>query len=221
MRTVIFDLDGTLADTSGDLLAAANACFEALGHAAPLAASDAPTALIGGRAMLRLGFARLNQPADEGVLDQIYPLLLTHYEANIDRHTRLYPGALQAIEALRAQGTRVGICTNKPVYLAEELIARLGVRDRFDALFGAGSLAVRKPDPAPLMAAIAAAGGAADRACLIGDTLTDRETGRAAGVPVALVTFGPEGHDVTRHAPEALLHRYEDLHQVVEALIGA
>jgi phosphoglycolate phosphatase len=218
MRTVIFDLDGTLADTSGDLLAAANACFLAEGMGPLLTEADAPTALIGGRAMLRLGFSRLGEVADDARLDRLYPRLLNHYEANIDRHTRLYPGAMEAIETLRGCGSRVGICTNKPVHLAEILIARLGIRDSFDALIGAGSLAVRKPDPAPLVAAIAAAGGDRARACLIGDTITDRETGRAAGVPVILVTFGPEGPDVARHAPEALLHHYDDLPELVARL---
>lgn len=220
MGTVIFDLDGTLADTSGDLLAAANACFIQQGHGAQLDASDAPTALIGGRAMLRLGLGRLGMPADDDVLDSLYPKLLVHYAANIDQHTRLYPGALAAIETLRARGTRVGICTNKPVHLAEILITRLGIRGHFDALIGAGSLSVRKPDPAPLLAAIANAGGTPDRACLIGDTTTDRETGRAAGVPVVLVDFGPEGPDVARYAPEALLSRYEDLPDLAARLIG-
>lgn len=220
MRTVIFDLDGTLADTSGDLLAAANACFLAQGMPAPLTPEDAPTALIGGRAMLRLGFDRLEGGADEARIEALYPLLLTHYETDIDRHTRLYPGALAAIETLRAAGTRVGICTNKPVHLAEVLIARLGIRDRFDALIGAGSLPVRKPDPAPLLAAIAQAGGNHRRACLIGDTDTDRATGRAAGVPVVLVAFGPEGEAAARHAPEAMLPHYDDLPALVDRLLA-
>jgi phosphoglycolate phosphatase len=221
LRCVIFDLDGTLADTSGDLLAAANACFRAIGHGDLLGPEDAPTALVGGRAMLRLGLGRARGVAEERVIDELYPRLLAHYEADIDRRTRLYPGAIEAVATLRGRGIRVGICTNKPVHLAETLMSRLGVRGRFDALIGAGSLPVRKPDPAPLFAAIAQAGGVPGRACLVGDTITDRETGRAAGVPVVLVTFGPEGPEVARHGPEALLDAYADLPEIVEGLIGA
>jgi phosphoglycolate phosphatase len=161
--------------------------------------------------MLRLGLGRLGVSADEARLQAMYADLIAAYEGDIARRTRLYPGAAEAVGRLRASGARVGICTNKPVHLAHALLGALGVREWFHGLIGAGSLPVRKPDPAPLHAAIAASGGHAERACLIGDTDTDRETGRAAGVPVVLVTFGPHGGDVARHAPEALLSDYGDL----------
>lgn len=218
MRTVIFDLDGTLADTSADLLAAANRAFAQKGHPAPLDQGDALTAFHGGRAMLRLGAARLNLNWSEAEIDSGYPVLLEAYEAEIARHTRLYPGAIEAIEGLKRAGHRVGICTNKPDHLAEKLLAELGVRKMFDAMVGANTLPVRKPDPAPLMLAIERLGGDPAHACLIGDTETDRKTGLAANVPVVLVTFGPEGQGVSRLAPEALLDRYDDLAMVVAAL---
>ena len=220
MRTVIFDLDGTLADTSADLIAAANACFRDLGLGDVLdPAADALTAFHGGRAMLRLGFARLGTGGEEEV-DREYPRLLAHYEAGIDRETRLYPGALDAVEALRGAGYVTGICTNKPERLAEILLARLGVRDRFASLVGADTLPVRKPDPAPYIASVARAGGSVARSMLIGDTDTDRKTAAAAGVPVALVTFGPEGRGVARLAPEALLDHFDDLPDLALRTLG-
>ena len=213
MRTVVFDLDGTLADTSADLLAAANACF-----ARPvLDAGDAVTAFQGGRAMLRLGYQRMGVV---GEIERDYPRLLAAYAEGIDRETRLYPGAVAAVAALLAAGFRTAICTNKPEGLAEALLRRLGVRDLFGALVGADTLAVRKPDPAPYHLAVEWAGGFAGRSMLVGDTETDRLTGRAAGVPVALVTFGPEGRGVARLEPEALLERFEDLPEMAERLLG-
>lgn len=219
MKTVVFDLDGTLADTSADLLAAANACFEQLGHGVVLDGRDVLTAFHGGRAMLRAGFDRLGVGYSEDDIAREYPRLLAAYEGGIDTHTRMYPGAVAAVEALRAAGMAVSICTNKPEYLAEELLRRLGVRDLFGALVGADTLPVRKPDPAPYVEAVRRVGGVVARSMLVGDTETDRKTGLAAGVPVALVTFGPEGAGVARLAPEALLDRFEDLPGLVQRLL--
>ncbi len=218
MRTVVFDLDGTLADTSADLLAAANACFRGLGHDDLLDQRDALTAFHGGRAMLRLGFSRLGA-GTEAEVDAQYPVLLAAYADAIDTHTRLYPGVVAAVEALRLAGFATAICTNKPEGLAVELVRRLGIRDLFGALVGADTLAVRKPDPEPLFESIRRVQGDPRRALLIGDTMTDRETGRAAGVPVVLVTFGPEGAGVARLHPEALLDRFDALPELAARMV--
>lgn len=220
MKTVVFDLDGTLADTSVDLIEAANACFRGLGHGDLLhPMDDALTAFQGGRAMLRLGFTRLGL-ADEAAVDAQYPLLLAAYAAGIDTHTRLYPGAVEAVKALRAGGFATAICTNKPEGLAETLMQRLGVRGLFGALIGADTLPTRKPDPAPYLAAVRQAGGDPARSMLIGDTDTDRRTAAAAGVPCVLVSFGPEGPGIARLAPEAMLHDYRDLPALAARLLG-
>jgi phosphoglycolate phosphatase len=219
MRTVVFDLDGTLADTSADLLAAANACFCGLGHGDMLDSADTLTAFHGGRAMLRLGFSRLTGYTEADV-DAQYPVLLAAYAGAIDTHTTLYPGAVNAVTALKDAGFALAICTNKPAGLAETLTRRLGIRDLFGALIGADTLPVRKPDPAPLFEAIARVGGTPARALLIGDTKTDRDTGLAANVPVALVTFGPEGAGVARLNPDALLDHYDDLAGLVQHMLA-
>ncbi|MGI1661151.1 HAD-IA family hydrolase [Palleronia sp. KMU-117] len=221
MRTVIFDLDGTLADTSGDLIAAANACFRAMGHGDVLdPVADASVAFRGGRAMLTAGLERVNGGADEALIAAHYPLLLDSYEAAIDRETRLYPGAMEAVGVLRGAGYGVGICTNKPARLAELLMQRLGVRDAFASLVGADTLPVRKPDPAPYLAAVDRAGGSVGHSLLVGDTVTDRDTARAAGVPCILVTFGPDGAGVADLAPEALIGHFDELPATVARLIG-
>jgi phosphoglycolate phosphatase len=207
MRCVVFDLDGTLADTSADLLAAANASLPR----AVLGPGDALTAFHGGRAMLRLGFSRLRMDWSEADVDAAYPMLLEAYRGGIATHTRLYPGAMAAVEALRAEGIAVSICTNTPEGLAELLLQALGVRGAFGSLVGADTFPVRKPDPIPYRAAVERAGGLVGRSMLVGDTETDAKTGVAAGVPVALVTFGPEGAGFSRFRPAALLDRFEDL----------
>lgn len=220
MRTVIFDLDGTLADTSGDLIAAANACFRGLGLGDLLdPAVDAATALRGGRAMLNLGFSRVEGFGAEDV-DAQYPVLLKAYAEDIDTHTVLYPGAMEAVERLRMGGYAVGIATNKPEGLAEILMQSLGVRDVFGSLIGADTLPVRKPDPEHHFEAVRRAGGDVTRSLLVGDTATDRDTSRNAGVPSVLVTFGPGRDDVLALDPEATIDSYDELDAVVARLIG-
>ncbi len=221
MRNVIFDLDGTLADTAADLIAAANGCFRRRGHGELLdPAGDAAVAFRGGRAMLRAGFARQDAAWDEADVDADFPYLLSVYRDNIDVHTKMYPGAVAAVQRLRAAGYAVGICTNKPEDLAELLLRRLGVRDLFASLIGADTLPVRKPDPTPLHEAIRRAGGDPARAILVGDTVTDHETARAAGVASVLVTFGPAGRSVADLQPDALLDDFGELDAVVASLIG-
>lgn len=219
-RCVVFDLDGTLADTSADLIAAANYCFRGLGLGDVLdPVADSLTAFHGGRAMLKLGFERLDY-SDVGVaIAEQYPILLKAYGANIDTHTVLYDGAMEAVEGLKSMGYLVSICTNKPEGLAQELLVRLGIRDAFGALIGADTLPTRKPDVAPYVAAVEQAGGAVERSLLIGDTITDRDTARAAGVPIVLVGFGPSGSDVSSLKPDAMLDHYRDLPDLVSQLV--
>lgn len=221
MRTVIFDLDGTLADTSGDLIAAANACFESLGRDIALdPEADKATAFRGGRAMLRLGFDRLGETRDDASLLSEYAMFLEIYGRNLNRISALYPGAEQALRQLADEGYRLGICTNKPEALAETLMRSLGVRELFGSLVGADTLPVRKPDPAPYVESVTRTGGAVGRSLLIGDTVTDRDTAFAAGVPFVLVDFSFDSEDGQALESDATLPGYDALAETVSRLIG-
>ena len=220
MTSVVFDLDGTLADTSGDLIAAANHCFAQMGHDDLLHPKrDAAIGMRGGRAMLTCGLERLGK-MDEAVVAAYYPILLEAYRDKIDVHTRLFPGAIEAVERLWANGVKVGICTNKPVALAEELLDRLGVREAFAALVGAGSLAVRKPDPEAFFETVRQLGGRVERAVMVGDTITDHKTARAAGAPSILVDFGFGEGDPALLKPDAILKSYDDFEACLERVLG-
>jgi len=146
--------------------------------------------------------------------------LLGHYAEKINVHTRLYPGVETAVRTLRGRGYALGICTNKPVALAETLMVSLGARHWFAALLGADSLAVRKPDPAHFLETVRLCGGDPARSVLVGDTETDHSTARNAGVPSVLVEFGQGNTDVRALGPDAVLRRYDDLPDVVAGLIG-
>ena len=220
MRTAVFDLDGTLADTAADLIAAANAVLAEGGHGASLdLARDRATAFAGGLAMLRTGLARAG--GDEAAAEALYPRLLERYAAALAVETRLYDGAEAALDRLEADGWRLAICTNKPERLARLLLEALGVAGRFAALLGADTLPWRKPDPRHLTETILRAGGDLRRAALVGDTASDREAARAAGIPCVLVGFGPEAGAVSGLRAEAVVAHFAELPAVLERLVPA
>lgn len=220
MRTLVFDLDGTLVDSAADMIAAANAALADLGHGAPLdPVTDAATAFRGGRAMLTLGLSRVGQGA-AGELEAGFARFLRHYAQDVCRESRFYPGARAALARLRAGGSKVAICTNKPEGLTLALLEALEARALFDAVIAADTLPVRKPDPAPYRAAVERAGGALAGSMMLGDTETDLATARAAGVPCALVTFGPGAEAVAALTPDAMLDDFAQLEAVAEALLG-
>lgn len=220
--TVVFDLDGTLADTAGDLIGAANAVLARRGLAGLDPVADAAIAFEGGRAMLRTGYAR----ASAGMLippqaeDEDFPQLLAAYDDAIAVHTRLYPGVETALQQLRADGHILTVCTNKPEGLADKLLRALGIREAFAGLVGADTLPVRKPDPLPYREAVARAGGSLGASFLLGDTVTDVKTAKAAAVRVALVSFGPEGSGIARLSPDAMLDHFDALPGLARDWLG-
>lgn len=218
--TVVFDLDGTLADTSGDMLAAANATFRAEGFAAPLNyPADSALAFRGGRAMLRMGAQRLGLDWEPSRVDALYQPFLQAYVADLDRHSVVYPGVVNCLDGLAQGGCHLAVCTNKPALPARRLLASLGLGDRFGAMIGADTLAVRKPDPDPLLEAIRQVGGDRSRAILVGDTTTDAETAARADVFSVLVTYGAEGARVGDLRNHGVVDHMSQLTAAVQKII--
>ena len=221
MSAVIFDLDGTLADTAADLIAAANACFEARGWGPLLhPIDDATTAFRGGRKMLKLGFSRVGMDCDDQTMEENYAEFVGFYRANLIQDTKLYPGVASALTDLRSAGFAIGICTNKPEAQAEEVVRRLGIQNHIDSLVGADTLPVRKPDPRPYFEAVDRAGANGRTSLLVGDTETDVATARAAGVPCVLVNFGPEGRGISRLNGDAYLDHLSEITELAIDMIG-
>lgn len=225
MRGAIFDLDGTLADTSGDLLAAANEVLESRGL--PLLDPERHRAVAGrgGRAMIRHSTSMKAEPPGpeetEAVADELYPGLLEAYEARIARETELFEGVEDCLDRLEAQGWRLGVCTNKPERLALMLLEALGVRDRFRAILGADTLAVRKPDPEHLFETARRIGAVPGRSVLMGDTKTDIDAARAAGMPCVLMSFGFAAEPLAELRAAAIVHHFEEIPAVLERLCPA
>jgi phosphoglycolate phosphatase len=211
-RGAVFDLDGTLADTSADLIRAANIALGRMRSAGRLdPARDQGVAGRGGRAMLRLGLERSGQAWTEADVDAIFPDFLRDYEAVLAEETRLFDGVADCLDLLIAEGWALGVCTNKPERLARLLLAELGVAARFAAILGADTLPVRKPDPLHLWETVDRIGAHRAASVLIGDTVTDRATATNAGAPCVLVDFGLSAEDPRSLAPEAIITHFRDL----------
>lgn len=225
MRGAIFDLDGTLADTADDLLAAANAALGPRGLPLLDPSTDKPNAGRGGRQMIRRSLKLAGRDPDGSteiaLTDAIYPELLEAYEARIADKSRLFDGVEACLTELDAAGWQLGVCTNKPERLALILLERLGVLDRFGAVLGADTLPVRKPDPEHFRETAKRIGADPHRSVMLGDTRTDLETARAAGVPVILTEFGFAAEPLHVLAPDHVVGHYSEIAAVLNQLMPA
>jgi len=210
---VLFDLDGTLIDTAGDLAASMNHVLRQAGlRPAPL---ESVRHLIGhgARAMLKAGLAEAGAPpASETALDAAVAAFVAHYRANIAVRSSPFPGAIDAIKALKDDGASIAICTNKREELARALVGALGVGGLFDALIGGDTAGAAKPDPRPVRRCIEETGGA--KAVLVGDSDTDIRAAAAAGVPCLVARFGYGPLDLCDEAL-ALFSTYGELPPLV------
>ncbi|WP_419825322.1 phosphoglycolate phosphatase [Sphingomonas sp.] len=207
-RTVVFDLDGTLADTAPDLTDALNHALGVLGR--PAVPANDVRAMVGhgARALLRKGLAATGG-GDETMVEEGFPIFLDWYEAHIADRSRPFPGVEAALDALAADGVALAVCTNKLEELARRFVSAIGWEDRFAAIVGGDTLPVRKPDPAPLLAAIEAAGGGP--AAFVGDSITDTDTARAAGVPCVALSFGFSDRPPEALCADRLIDHWDEL----------
>ena len=213
-KTVVFDLDGTLADTAPDLTAALNHALGAMGRP-PVPAQDVRDMVgHGAKALLRKGLAATGEVSD-ALVEEGFPIFLRYYEAHIADHSRPFPGVEQALAALEADGIRIAVCTNKLEGLTHEFLRAMGWEGRFAAIVGGDTLAVRKPDPAPLLEAIARAGGGP--AAFVGDSITDTDTAKAAAIPCVALSFGFADRPAGELGADRVIDHWDEL---VDALAG-
>ena len=213
--TIVFDLDGTLADTAPDLAAVLNHVLTSLGREAVPVDSVRHLVGHGARALLRRGLVATGE-ASEDLVEAGFPLYLEHYSANICRGTRAYPGIEAALDDLAARGVALAVCTNKLESLTLKLLDALGWNGRFQAVVGGDTLATRKPDPAMLHEAVARAGGG--RAAFVGDSITDADTARAAGLPFVAVSFGFSDRPAAELGADSVIDGFDELVPALERL---
>jgi phosphoglycolate phosphatase len=219
--TIVYDLDGTLADTAEDLVATLNWLLGRDGLKQLPVESAGSLVGAGARALIRRGFADSGKSLDPVTIEPLFADFLKYYNAHIVDRTRLYPGVDKALATFARAGWRQAVCTNKIEVSAKLLIAKLGIAERFAFICGQDTFGVGKPDATPLLKTIAASGGASDRAIMVGDSATDIKTARAAGVPVIAVDFGYTDVPVAELGPDRVISHFDELAEACEALVGA
>ncbi|HKK06293.1 MAG TPA: phosphoglycolate phosphatase [Gammaproteobacteria bacterium] len=190
--SLLFDLDGTLADTAPDLAYALNRVLEAEGHTALSFERIRPVVSHGSQGLIRLGFG-----IDEAHPDfqRLRRELLDIYQDHLARETCLFPGMESLLTAIEARGLRWGVVTNKPGWLTEPLLDALALDRRAACIVSGDTLEQRKPHPAPLLHACRLTGCDAPRCVYIGDAERDIAAGRAAGMHTLVALFGYLGED--------------------------
>ncbi len=216
----VFDLDGTLADTAPDLAATLNVILRGEGLPAVPLAEARQMIGHGARVMIERGIEAAGREVTPARLDELYRLFLIHYAGHLCVETELFPGALEALDRLKAQGFRFAVCTNKIEAHSVKLLEALGIARHFAAICGRDTFPYVKPDPRHLTHTIRRAGGLASRAVMIGDSRTDIVTAQAAGVPVVAVPFGYTDVSVQSLGPDTVINHFDELPAAVARVMA-
>lgn len=210
IRTVLFDLDGTLADTAPDLAYALNQVLLEQGREPLPFEVIRPIISHGGIGLIRLGFRLESEHPDFPPLRQ---RLLEIYYDNIARQTRLFPGTDELLDSIEQNGRNWGVVTNKPGWLTNPLMDALGLGQRAACIVSGDTCSNRKPHPEPILHGCQLAGSQAEHCIYIGDAQRDIEAGQRAGLRTLVALFGYIGHDEQPQTwgADALLRTPQDI----------
>ena len=210
LQAVIVDLDGTLVDTLGDFEAALTAMLH------EFSLPPAPRAFIertvgkGSEHLVARTLAWAGAPDD--VQGHAFALYQQHYAQVNGRHSVVYPGAVEGLQRLAARGLKMACVTNKPARFARALLQQKTLDRYFGVVFGGDDFERKKPDPMPLLRTCEVLGVPPARTLMVGDSVNDAQAARAAGCPVALVTYGyNHGEPVAPGLADVLVDRLDAL----------
>ncbi|KPF96715.1 HAD-IA family hydrolase [Rhodopseudomonas palustris] len=219
VRTVVFDLDGTLIDTAPDLINALNYILVREGMPAVPLAKARNMIGQGARRLLERGLeldGRVISPDD---VNRLAVDFIDYYAANIAVESRPFEGLEATLDHLAGQGYQFAVCTNKLEWLSKLLLDQLGLSSRFAAICGADTFGAAKPDPTILRETVAKAGGTLASTVMVGDAGPDVGVARRAGVPVIGVEFGYTEVPIAELNPDIVVGHMRDLPQAVTRLL--
>lgn len=184
---VVFDLDGTLVDSASDIAEAVNRTLTDWSLPRQEEAVIRGWIGDGARALVASAFVHAGKAID---LDKVMPGFMVHYADCLLLCPTVYPGVVETLQALREKKVAVAICTNKPQRFVRPLLDALGLGEYFECIIGGDTLPERKPSAVPLLHVVGHFGLQPSQCLMVGDSATDLLTAQAAGVPMALVTYG-------------------------------
>ncbi|MBX3570952.1 MAG: phosphoglycolate phosphatase [Mesorhizobium sp.] len=209
--TIVFDLDGTLVDTAPDLLDSLNHTLGAGGATPSDVTGFRQFVGHGARVLIERAYHAQRRPLPVHEHDRLFALFLEHYGANIPGQSKPFPGVVEALDRFRAAGYLLAVCTNKTEDFSRRLLVGLGMSGYFEAICGQDTFAFRKPDPRHLTETIRLAGGMPETSVMVGDSRTDIDTAKAAGIPVVAVDFGYTDRHVREFEPSIVISHFEEL----------
>ena len=215
---VVFDLDGTLVDSSADLAAGVNAMLARMAPGTAAIPVEVIRTFIGSGARNLVARSLAHAGAAVAPEDAL-PVFLEEYAARLTDSTRFYPGVEDALD--RLTGCTLAVLTNKPGDMSRRILEALGAGDRFFRVYGGGDLPSRKPDAAGLLKLMEEAGAPARETVIVGDSAIDVRTGRAAGAITVGVTYGFDPESLAAEPPDAVLHSLADLPDLLGRLRAA
>jgi phosphoglycolate phosphatase len=219
--TIVFDLDGTLIDTAPDLVDTLNVIFAREGFA-PLPYATARNLIAGGtRVMIGRALEVKGRNLPPAKLEQMFADFIAYYSEHLADQSRPFPGLTYALDVLASRGCRFAVCTNKLERLSVLLLDKLKLRDRFTAVCGQDTFGIQKPDPEILRHTVAAADGTLQNVVMIGDSITDIRTARAAGVPIVAVDFGYSERPIAEFGPDRTISHFAELPASIAAISSA
>jgi phosphoglycolate phosphatase len=219
--TIVFDLDGTLIDTAPDLIETLNVVFVREGLS-PLPYHAARNLIGGGvKEMITGGIEAEGRILEPARLEQMLADFIGYYSDHIVDRSRPFPGLADSLNTLAIHGHRFAVCTNKLERLSVRLLDKLKLADRFAAICGQDTFGIQKPDPEILRRTVAAAGGTMQQAIMIGDSLTDIRTARAAGIPIIAVDFGYSERPIAEFGPDGTISHFAQLPASIAAFSPA
>lgn len=208
---IVFDLDGTLVDTAHDLLDSLNHTLDASGATPTDVAGFRQFVGHGARVLIERAYQAQRRALPVAEHDRLFALFLEHYGANIPGQSKPFQGVVEALDRFRAAGYLLAVCTNKTEDFSRRLLAGVGLSGYFEAICGQDTFDFRKPDPRHLTETIRLAGGEPENSIMVGDSRTDIDTAKAAGIPVVAVDFGYTDRHVREFEPSVVISHFDEL----------